>query len=100
MSLPLTMDALVLNPTTKSVTLTTVPTPTPGTGEVLVRVHAIALNPIDSLYVLDPVAENSRVIGTDFAGTIAALGEGVDDRKVGDRVAGFVQGGKQPPLWD
>ncbi|CAK9782629.1 GroES-like protein [Cutaneotrichosporon oleaginosum] len=86
------MDALVLTPSTRSVTLTFVPTPKPGPGEVLIKVHAIALNPIDSLYVLDPVAETDRVIGTDFAGTVAELGEGVRNRKVGDRVAGFVQG--------
>ncbi|BEI86744.1 hypothetical protein CcaverHIS002_0700900 [Cutaneotrichosporon cavernicola] len=86
------MNALVLTLSTKSVSLKSVPTPNPGPGEVVVRVHAIALNPIDNLYVLAPVAETDRVIGTDFAGVVAAVGEGVRDRKVGDRVAGFQQG--------
>ncbi|GMK57466.1 hypothetical protein CspeluHIS016_0403000 [Cutaneotrichosporon spelunceum] len=92
MSPPATMNALVLTPSTKSVALKTVPTPNPGPSEVLVKVHAIALNPIDTIYVQLPIAESDRVIGTDFAGVVAAVGEGVKDRKVGDRVAGFQQG--------
>lgn len=88
------MDALVLTPSTKDVALTKVPTPSPAPGKVLIRVHAIALNPIDKLYVTSPIAENERVIGTDFAGVIVALGDGVTGRKVGDRVSGFLQGGE------
>lgn len=93
-SIPTTMDALVLTPSTKSVVLTMIPTPAPAAGQVLVRVHAIALNPIDNLYVLAPIAETNRVIGTDFAGVIVALGDGVQGRKVGERVSGFTQGGE------
>ncbi len=61
----------------------------PGPGEALVRHSAIGLNFID-VYVrtgLYPVPELPCGIGFEAAGVIEALGEGVDDLSVGDRVA-------------
>src|SRR3954451_23151509 len=67
-----------------------VPDPVPGPGEVLIKVAASALNPVD-LYVRQgflsqyfPMALPA-VIGIDAAGTIAALGPDVAGFTVGDR---------------
>ena len=71
------------------------PTPEPGPGQVLVRVGAAAINPID-LYIRSGVVAMPLtfpyVIASDFAGTIDKLGEGVKGYRVGDRVWGSNQG--------
>jgi NADPH:quinone reductase-like Zn-dependent oxidoreductase len=61
--------------------------PTPGMGEVLVRLHASSLNPHDDFVVrgLIPAADG-RVPLTDGAGEVIACGSGVDELKVGDAV--------------
>lgn len=94
------MKGLVLTPATKEVTLRDdLARPTPATGEVLIRVHAVALNPVDELYVSRPIAkQDQRIIGTDFAGVVvevgASLASSPDSRaRVGARVSGFLQGG-------
>lgn len=61
---------------------------TPGPGEVLVRHTAVGLNFIDvyhrtGLYMLDL----PFVPGSEGAGVVQAMGEGVEGMKVGDRVA-------------
>jgi NADPH:quinone reductase len=70
-------------------------TPRPGPGEVLVKVGAAALNPID-LYVRSGAVAMPLsfpyVVGTDLAGTVADLGPGVSHFHVGDRVWGSNQG--------
>ena len=64
-----------------------VPTPTPGPGEALVRQTAIGVNFIDTyqrsgLYKLPLPA----VLGNEGAGVVEAIGPGVTEVKVGDRV--------------
>lgn len=71
------------------------PEPTPGPGQVRVRVGAAAFNPID-LYVRSggvkmPVP-SPYILGTDFAGTVDALGPGANRFRFGDRVWGSNQG--------
>lgn len=94
------MKALILTPSTTDVSVQELPVPKPRDGEVLIRVHAVALNPIDSIYVFHPIAEQEhRVIGTDFAGVITAVGPDLSSStdlraKIGGRVAGFHQGGE------
>ncbi|KAK4122617.1 GroES-like protein [Parathielavia appendiculata] len=62
--------------------------PSPGPDEVLIRNHAIAVNPIDwkrqalGLYV----ASYPTVLGTDVSGVVAAVGSAVSSFKRGDRV--------------
>jgi len=81
-----------------------VPVPEPGPGEVLVEVSACGLNNTDvwvreGAYGLeeDPNAvstwrrgrstlEFPRIQGTDTVGTVAAVGDGVDEGRVGERV--------------
>ena len=62
----------------------------PGPGEVKVRVRASSLNYRDLATVLDPVSRGfpfPRIPNSDAAGEITALGAGVSNLKVGDRVA-------------
>src|SRR2546421_10973145 len=63
---------------------------------VLVRVHASSVNPVD-LYALTPVAHLTRsfkpaVVGTDFAGTVEAVGRAVTLFQPGDEVFGGGRG--------
>lgn len=65
------------------------PVPTPGPGELLIRHHAIGLNFVDT-YVrsgLYPLAALPACPGSEAAGTVQALGAGVEGYAVGDRVA-------------
>jgi NADPH2:quinone reductase len=71
------------------------PRPEVGPGQVLVKVRAVALNPID-LYIRSglvafPLAF-PYVIGCDVAGTVEAVGPGSKRFKPGDRVWGSNQG--------
>ena len=64
------------------------PTPQPGPGEVLIEHSAIGLNFIDTYHRtgLYPVDLPSG-LGLEAAGTITALGQGVESFSLGDRVA-------------
>ncbi|HEX5077744.1 MAG TPA: NADPH:quinone reductase [Geminicoccaceae bacterium] len=66
------------------------PRPEPGSGEVLVRVHASGLNPSDTKRRAGwrrEALEYPRVIPhSDGAGVIEAVGAGVDDGRIGERV--------------
>ena len=69
------------------------PVPAPGPGEVLVRMEVSNVNPIDwkiregYLAKMFPV-QFPRVLGRDGAGTVSAVGKGVDGFAVGDPVFG------------
>jgi NADPH:quinone reductase-like Zn-dependent oxidoreductase len=67
------------------------PDPTPGPGQVLVRIRAASLNYRDLLVVrgqYNPRVQFPRVLGSDAAGEVVAAGVGVTKWKPGDRVAG------------
>jgi NADPH:quinone reductase-like Zn-dependent oxidoreductase len=78
------------------------PTPQPGFGEVLVRVHAISFNYRDLLMIkglYNPKMRLPRIPCSDGAGLVAAVGEGVTRFKPGDRVAAiFMQNWLDGPL--
>jgi NADPH2:quinone reductase len=66
-----------------------VATPKPSAGEVLVRIHAAGINPYDTYmragtYALKPTLPYTP--GSDGAGVVEAVGEGVKKVKQGDRV--------------
>lgn len=63
--------------------------PSPDHGQVLVKTHALALNPPDWM-ALDFFGRPGAGMGFDFAGEVVEVGEGVHSRVIGDRVAGFV----------
>lgn len=71
--------------------------PTPAAGEVLIRAAAASVNPVDTKLRRfgPPIAPPlPAVLGCDVAGTIVALGEGVEHFAVGDEVYGCVGGVK------
>ncbi|KAK1229507.1 hypothetical protein PQX77_007430 [Marasmius sp. AFHP31] len=80
----------------------------PGVGEILVEIKAAALNPVDwKIQKTGSWVQNyPAVVGTDIAGDVAVLGEGVEGFNVGERVvfqgfftndyAGFQQFTKVP----
>ena len=81
----------------KTVTITEVPSPTPGPGEVLIRVSAATVNPVDSMWAAGVLHNNGVVpegqevgLGWDAVGVVDALGDRVDDFQVGDTVAGVL----------
>lgn len=76
-----------------------IPDPVPRAGEVLIKVHASTVNRTDTGFrsaeyfvsrlfsgLLRP---KNKVLGCEFAGEIAALGEKVSSFKIGDRVFGY-----------
>ena len=64
------------------------PTPTPGPRDLLVRVRAISVNPVDTKVrgKAQPEAGRFRVLGWDAVGTVEAVGTEVKGFKTGDRV--------------
>lgn len=72
------------------------PMPKPGAGEVLVKVAAAGVNRPDVAQrkgEYPPPAGASDIPGLEIAGTVAALGPGVKNLKLGDRVCALVTGG-------
>jgi NADPH:quinone reductase-like Zn-dependent oxidoreductase len=70
-----------------------VPLPTLRDDYIIVKTKAVALNPTDwkSLARATPGA----IVGCDYSGIVKEVGKGVTTPfKVGDRVAGFIRGGK------
>ncbi|USU06733.1 NAD(P)H-quinone oxidoreductase [Sphingomonadaceae bacterium OTU29THOMA1] len=72
------------------------PVPQPGAGEVLIRVAAAGVNRPDVLqrkggYAPPPGA--SSIPGLEIAGTIVAVGEGVEDTQLGQPVCALLAGG-------
>jgi len=66
-----------------------VPTPKPAAGQVLVRIHAAGVNPYDTYmragtYAVKPPLPYTP--GSDGAGVVAVIGDGVKKVKPGDRV--------------
>lgn len=77
------------------------PDPVPGSGEVLVRVHANSLNYRDLMMVrgeYDPKLRMPRIPLSDGAGEVVAVGRDVGRVRVGDRVTGlFAQNWQDGP---
>ena len=84
------------------VRLTEVAQPRPGRGQVLVRVQYAAINPLDCKLVEGEFKRIFRSrppagIGTEFGGTVEALGPGVALPKIGTTVVGFIDPTARPP---
>ena len=79
----------------ESIIYGTLPKPKPGDKQVLVKVKAVAVNPVDTymrggLYPVD--LPNPYILGCDLAGEVEAIGSAVKKFQPGDRVWGSNQG--------
>jgi NADPH2:quinone reductase len=78
------------------------PDPTPGSGEVLVRVHAAGLNGADMIQLRGgypaPAGSPPDIPGLELAGEVVGLGPGAERFSEGDRVMAIVGGGGQAEL--
>ncbi|WP_321813326.1 MULTISPECIES: zinc-dependent alcohol dehydrogenase family protein [unclassified Paraburkholderia] len=91
-----TMKAALLAEANAPFTLTDVPRPRAAAGEVLVRIHASAVNPLDTK-IRRGAAGHARhplpaILGIDTAGEVVEVGEGVSTFKPGDKVFGMTGG--------
>jgi NADPH2:quinone reductase len=90
------MDALLLEREGSPLKSLRLPTPVPGEEQVLVRVLASGVNPLD-IKIARGAAPHARhplpaVLGIDLAGEVAALGDKVRGFQVGDEVFGMTGG--------
>ncbi|MEA9977513.1 MULTISPECIES: zinc-dependent alcohol dehydrogenase family protein [unclassified Pseudomonas] len=96
MTPPLTMQALLVDFSDAPLRLTQLPMPIPEAGQVLVRIKASGVNPLDTKIRTGKAAHARQplpaVLGMDLAGVVHALGPGVDRFKVGDEVYGMASG--------
>lgn len=90
------MKALFTNTYESDFVTTEITKPSPKKGEVLVKIHASGVNPIDNKIRLglSPYASPvlPAILGTDLAGVIEEIGEAVTEFKVGDEVFGLAGG--------
>jgi NADPH:quinone reductase-like Zn-dependent oxidoreductase len=91
-----TMKAVVLSAFATPMTLTEVARPIAGPGEVLVRIKASGVNPLD-IKIAAGKADHANVslpavLGIDMAGVVEAVGEGVRGFAPGDEVWGMTGG--------
>ncbi|MBN8595542.1 MAG: NADP-dependent oxidoreductase [Anaerolineae bacterium] len=86
------MKAVRINKWATPVQIEEIPQPAPGAGEVLIGVHAASVNPVDRAIVAGYMAAfvtAPLTLGTDFAGEVVAVGEGVTHVSPGDSVYGM-----------
>lgn len=98
-SLPATMTAVAVRGGrggADSLELTSLPTPQPGPGEVLIRVRAAGVNRPDILQRMGfypPPPGAPETLGLEVAGEVADLGPGVRRWSIGDQVTALLGGG-------
>ncbi len=81
---------------TDDLELRDLPDPSPGAGEAVVRIAAVALNFFDTLIVAGKYQYKPDLPfspGAEFAGTVESVGAGVSGLKAGDRVLGYARYG-------
>jgi L-iditol 2-dehydrogenase len=87
-AIPATMQAAVYRGV-NDVRLETVPVPKIGPGEMLVRVHSCGVCGTDLKKISTGSHSAPRIFGHETSGLVAAVGEGVQTYRVGDRVMVF-----------
>ncbi|MBS0640379.1 MAG: zinc-dependent alcohol dehydrogenase family protein [Proteobacteria bacterium] len=96
MTLSALMKALVVTAPNDALRLAEVPRPVPGPGEVLVKIHASGVNPLDTK-IRAGAAPHARhqlpaILGLDMAGIVEQVGPGAERFRLGDAVYGMVGG--------
>lgn len=69
--------------------------PVPGDHEVLVKIHAAGVNPVDWKTVLNGYFQLPTILGSDISGTVESTGSAVAEFRPGDRVIGSLEWQKQ-----
>lgn len=91
-----TMRALILSAPGGHFQDVRLPIPAPRSGEVLVRIHASGVNPLDSKIRAGAAAHARHplpaILGMDLAGVVEAVGPGVSAFRAGDQVYGLTGG--------
>ncbi|WP_235902618.1 zinc-dependent alcohol dehydrogenase family protein [Sandarakinorhabdus oryzae] len=90
------MTAAVVETTNSPFVLRQIARPEPGDGQVLVRIEASGTNPLDAKIRAGEAAHAEQplpaILGMDLAGTIVAIGPGVENFGIGDAVFGLTGG--------
>lgn len=93
------MKAIVFEEFKGEPKMVTLPVPKCGTGEVVVRIHASGVNPVDDLIrqgdgIFSKLGQSFPItLGVDLSGTVEEIGDGVTDFKIGDSVYCHKKGG-------
>ncbi|KAF7326127.1 GroES-like protein [Mycena kentingensis (nom. inval.)] len=90
-----TQKAIIVASPKAPFTIADTPVPKPEKGDVLVKVHSVGLNPMDPLRrVMDILVPSyPAIFGSDIAGVIEEVGEGVEGWKKGDEILAGDEGG-------
>jgi NADPH2:quinone reductase len=96
MTSPNTMRALMVEQPGAPFTCVTLPAPVAGPGEVLVRIAASGVNPLDTKIRAGAAGHAKQplpaILGIDLAGTVVAVGRDAGGFRVGDEVFGMAGG--------
>ncbi|KAI0417177.1 enoyl reductase [Xylaria grammica] len=84
---PATQKAVVVDDQGRFVVWDEAPCPTMGPNQIYVRTEAVAINPSDTK-MRGSFATPFGILGTDYAGTVVAVGSAVTGVAIGDRVCG------------
>src|SRR5215813_5531423 len=91
-----TMQAAILDGAKQPFRLAAIARPQAGPGEVLVKIAASGVNPLDTKIRAGAAAHARHpfpaILGIDLAGTVAAIGPGVNAFRAGDEVYGMTGG--------
>ncbi len=96
MNLPAQRRYVAVDPQDHSLSIAHGPVPSPRPAEVLIKVCTAGLNRADLLQrkgLYPPPADASPIMGLEVAGEIIAVGAGVDNWHVGDRLCALTHGG-------
>jgi NADPH:quinone reductase-like Zn-dependent oxidoreductase len=90
------MKAVVLRSVEAGLAVESVPLPVVGAGQVLVRIKASGVNPLDTKIAAGNAGHAQvtlpAILGIDMAGVVEALGAGVTEFAIGDQVYGMTGG--------
>src|SRR6201985_857644 len=91
-----TMQAAILDGAKRPFRVASIARRNPAAGEVLVRIHASGVNPLDTKIRAGSAAHARHplpaILGIDLAGVVEELGEGISAFRPGDEVYGMTGG--------